>query len=189
MSESVLDERKAKLAAFLMRLLLLDPVPLDLLSFLQSRERLTAYRFLDKERQSLGSVTGGLSVGGGVNTNDRASWVDINLSGVAADIRGGSGGGGGHMRTTRITSTGSLIDDVTAQDFAILKVLGQVNIIYTCYILFLKNSFLFSSLVLSCSLLHWAPGFFWPRVPCEATRRSTVQSVRDEGLCSVLLTY
>jgi len=98
LSESVLEERKSRLHAFLSGLLLLDPVPVDLLAFLESRERLTAFRFLDKERQSLGSARG---------------------SGVES-------GAGASMRA-RVTSTGSLVEDVTAQDFAILKVLGQVG--------------------------------------------------------------
>ena len=77
----------------------MDRIPVELLNFLESRERLTACRFLDKERQSLGSASG---------------------SGV--DLR------------ARVTSTGSLIEDVTAQDFAILKVLGQVTIVF-CFLI------------------------------------------------------
>lgn len=96
LSQSVLEERKQKFQSFLGSLLLMDPVPLELLTFLESRERLTAFRFLDKERQSLGSAQ-----------------VVSSLSAAAA-VR------------SRITSTGSLVDDVTVQDFAILKVLGQV---------------------------------------------------------------
>lgn len=98
LSESVLEERKTKLHDLLVLLLSRDPVPVELLAFLESRERLTAHRFLDKERQSLGS----------------------------ASARGSEAGTSVNMRA-RITSTGSIIDDITCQDFTILKVLGQVE--------------------------------------------------------------
>lgn len=97
LSETVLQDRKNKFHAFLLGLLSRDPVPVELLDFLESRERVTAFRFLDKERQSIGSA--------------RGSCID---TGTGVSCR------------ARITSTGSLIDDVTAQDFAVLKVLGQV---------------------------------------------------------------
>ncbi len=125
---------------YIVGLLLLEPVPVDLLTFLESRERLTAYRFLDQERRSLGHASG--AVDQPMATNELRS---------------------------RIVSTGSLIDAVTVQDFAIIKVLGQVRFLASLFVSFYEDIGIIWACVLSAT--NW-----WP----------TLEFVCNEGLQNVL---